>query len=190
MPFIQGAIQKLGLTDKLTLVRHVILSFYGWVLSPVLITHLPKIQAGMIMLSFTILIAFIFLKISGKKRENSVFISFFTFLWKVIFFTYKNVMISYVIKFEENIRKGKKPISLNLVFVNIEPFVSGTLLILEPFLFLVKYRNGNYTKEQGNVIDAKLWLLIIISNLLATITWMIFTFFVGLKLYRFLGILT
>lgn len=137
----------LGLTDWLTFIRHLILSSYSWILSPVLFQYLNGIVAGLIMFIFTIIITDIFLRISVGRTEKSI-------LLKLVGWVYKKRKL----------------------------YVTGTLFILEPFLFIIYFRDNYH--QYGNTTNRNFWfyLLLITSSLIATILWAAFIYFTGFRI--------
>lgn len=64
-----------GLTDWLTFVRHVIISIYSWILSPMLFQRVDETTARIVMFVFSLMLVVIFLKIAEVKTEKSKLIS-------------------------------------------------------------------------------------------------------------------
>lgn len=148
--FLKGKIfpiiKKFGLTDKLTIIRHIVLSLYGYLLSPIFFGIFDEIIAVMFMFVFSIINISIFLIISKKEEEEGLF------LW-LIFLIFKN----------------NKQIKLLFLF------------IIEPFLFIIDYRNN--CEKYGYFLSRKItiMLLITICSLLASITWSILIYYSGLS---------
>ena len=61
-------IKMLTKIDWLFIVRHLVISIYSWVLSPLLINRLHESVALIIMFSFTIFISFVFIKMEIQKK--------------------------------------------------------------------------------------------------------------------------
>lgn len=175
---------KFSMVDQLTIVRSFLLTLYGWVLSPYLIIHLEKIWAGIIMLIFTVIITYIFIIVIDKKSKKSIFISLINYLCKNAISFYRGIIIFCII-IEQKVRKNKVPYCLNLLFVNKEKLVFGTLFVFEPYLCLIKYQ----TTDNNNKINKNFWFLLIGSHLIAVIIWILFTYYIGLEIYRELKII-
>lgn len=172
--------RKLTLVDRLTIFRSIILTIYGWVISPYLIFKFG-LCAGIIMLVFTIATSYLFLVLLGNKSKRSVFISIISFICKILISIYKSITITIVL-LEEKFRKNKPPYTLGLIFVNRKPLFSAFLFVFEPYLLLIEHTKMN--KEKG----VKFWWLMITSHALAVIVWGVFTFYFLIKTYVSLGI--
>lgn len=67
-------IREMALVDWLTIIRHIFVSLYSWVLSPLLLNRLPFIPAFSIMLIYSILLLFLFVKIINGYGRKSLFL--------------------------------------------------------------------------------------------------------------------
>ncbi len=171
---------KVGLTDKLTLLRHVFVSLYAWILTPFLFERVHEITAGGIMFIFTLLLNYLFIIILGSKKERSIFISAAEFLWKIVLTIYKNIILYLILFLEGKIKKSKITYMIGLLYVDKRNLVNGTLLFLDPFLFLVRYRDNQ--NQNNNLSKIKmLWVTTIISLIAATI-WALFIYFTNIRI--------
>lgn len=81
--FLQKEIKALSLLDWLFLLRHLLISIYSWILTPILLQRVDEKIATIILFVVTIFTTFIFLKITKWKTEKSI-------LFKVINFFCRN----------------------------------------------------------------------------------------------------
>ena len=72
----------LGLTDKLTFFRHVIISIYSWILSPILFQYFSEITSGVMMFIFMLTLTGFFLKISAENKEKSLLLDIISKIYK------------------------------------------------------------------------------------------------------------
>jgi|GEM_PF-1678546 len=181
--------RKLSLTDKLTVIRHGLLEIYGFLLSPYLLLHLPKILAIGIMFLFVLTLTFVFVVILGAKKEKSIFIQPVNWFWKMVFSLFRIIIIHLILSLDGKVQKKTIIWLIGLKEVDKRPFVTGSLAVIEPFLSSITYRD-NYCSSR-KVLNKKILRFMVLTNLLAALTWTFITLnsVVILKFYFFLGYL-
>jgi hypothetical protein len=172
----------LGLTDELAMIRGIIVSLYCWLLSPFLFSSFHGIIASLIMFLFAFITNFVFLVLNGKKNKGSFFISTFIYFWKIIIAVYKNIILV-IISIETLIRGNEKtPYMLRFFFVDEKNLVDGTLLVLQPFLFIVRYKNTHFFNGENYLTNKKMWLMVLAASFIANAIWAIFIYKSGLRI--------
>ncbi|MEI7765222.1 MAG: hypothetical protein WCI93_01405 [bacterium] len=171
--------RKISLTDKLTLIRHVIVTLYSWILTPFLFARVHELTAGGIMFIFTLFLNYLFIIILGSKRERSIFISAAEFFWKTMLTISKNIVMCLIIILEGKVKKSTMRLMIGLLYVDKKNLVSGTIIIFDPFLFMVRYLELH--SKVGVSRKKIIWMITIIS-LIATIWWASFIYFTNIRL--------
>ena len=106
--------------------------------------------------------------------------------WKTLVTIYILFVLNLILLIER-IKPGCVRRLIRLVMVKEKALTTVSLFIFEPFLWLVNYLANHCGNERGK-INRKVWSLLLINNLIATIVWLLFIFFKGLAIYKAIGI--